>query len=62
MIRDERLDAFDVLECQQCGVVLRQLTPAQAKEVARNPYNYIEYCRVCIRDQPFYRLLDRRYR
>lgn len=33
------------LECQACGDVVRLLTPAEARLVAENPYNYIVYCR-----------------
>ena len=35
------------LDCQDCGNVLRVLTPAEAQKVAANPYNYIAYCKRC---------------
>jgi hypothetical protein len=34
-----------VLECELCGIVVRELTPAEADEVAANPYNFIVTCR-----------------
>ena len=40
-----------VLECQDCGVVLRELTLAEAQQVAANPYNFIVFCKLCQRDQ-----------
>lgn len=36
-----------VLECQDCGAVLRTLSPAEAQKVAANPYNYVLYCALC---------------
>lgn len=36
-----------VLECQDCGKVLRHLSPAEAQKVAANPYNFIAYCSRC---------------
>ena len=35
------------LDCQDCGVVLRRLTLAEAQQVAANPYNFIVFCRNC---------------
>ncbi len=40
----------DILECQQCGDELKELTPLEAQKVANNPYNYVVYCRTCKRD------------
>jgi len=37
------------IDCQDCGVVLRELSPDEAQEVARNPYNFIFYCDTCKR-------------
>lgn len=37
------------LECQDCGEVLRELTPAEAQRVARAPYDFVCYCRSCVR-------------
>ncbi len=39
----------EVLECQQCGDVIRELSDAEAQKVADNPYNYIIYCKLCQR-------------
>lgn len=36
-----------VLECQDCGAVVRKLTPAEAREVAARPYDFIVYCGRC---------------
>lgn len=38
------------LDCQDCGRVLRRLTPAEAQQVAANPYNFIGYCPQCARE------------
>lgn len=35
------------LDCQQCGTPLLELSPAQERMVADNPYNYIVYCPPC---------------
>jgi hypothetical protein len=35
------------LECQDCGVVIRRLTQAEAQCVADRPYDFIVYCRPC---------------
>lgn len=35
------------LECQDCGLVLRILTPAEAQQVAKRPYDFIVFCRSC---------------
>lgn len=35
------------LDCQDCGIVIRRLSPAEAQRVADNPYNFILYCRPC---------------
>lgn len=35
------------LECQQCGVTVRALTPSEQQRVARDPYNFIVYCLDC---------------
>lgn len=40
-----------VLECQDCGKVLRELGAAEAQKVADNPYNFMAFCRSCMRDQ-----------
>lgn len=41
----------DTLDCQDCGDVIKRLTPSEAQQVAANPYNYIGYCIPCIRDR-----------
>jgi hypothetical protein len=33
-----------VLECQSCGVTVRELTAAEARVVAERPYDFIVYC------------------
>lgn len=47
MLHDE-----EVLECQQCGCVLKRLTPAEAQQVALRPHNFVMYCTSCARDHP----------
>lgn len=46
------------LDCQVCGVVVRELTKAEHQQVAANPYNFIVYCspahREADRDPNFY--------
>ena len=37
----------EFLECQQCGRVVRELTPTEAQKVAENPYDYVVYCADC---------------
>lgn len=39
-----------VLECQTCGVVVRELSLAEAQKVAENPYAFIVYCSAQCRD------------
>jgi uncharacterized protein with PIN domain len=38
-----------ILECQDCGIKLRDLTPEEDRRVTENPYNYIVYCNECKR-------------
>jgi hypothetical protein len=38
------------LDCQQCGNIVKELTIAEAQQVAYNPYNFIVYCHTCKRD------------
>ena len=38
------------LDCQDCGMVLRKLTDAEAQQVAENPYNFTVYCATCRRE------------
>lgn len=38
------------LDCQDCGEVVRELTPAEAQQVALHPENFIVLCRQCHRD------------
>jgi hypothetical protein len=40
----------DTLDCQECGEILKHLTPAEAQQVADNPYNFIVYCKPCQKD------------
>lgn len=39
----------EVLECQDCGRVVRELSPAEAKAVAERPYDFTVYCNECAR-------------
>ena len=36
-----------VLECQDCGEVVKRLTRAEEAQVADRPYNFVVYCRRC---------------
>lgn len=36
-----------ILECQDCGDVVRRLSAAEQQKVATDPYNYIVYCFAC---------------
>ena len=36
-----------VLECQDCGEVLRELSAAEAQAVAARPYDFVVYCGPC---------------
>lgn len=38
------------LECDRCGDWLRELSNSEAQQVARDPYKYIVYCRLCKKD------------
>jgi hypothetical protein len=40
-----------VLECQDCGSVVRKLTQTEDQAVAANPYNFIVFCRECAAHQ-----------
>ncbi|WP_159600239.1 hypothetical protein [Agromyces humi] len=40
------------LDCQDCGRVLRKLTPAEAQRVAYRPYSFIVFCNDCAPNQP----------
>jgi hypothetical protein len=40
----------ETLDCQQCGQILRELTPAEARKVADSPENFIIYCKSCQKD------------
>lgn len=39
----------EVLECQDCGAVLRRLTPAEAQQMADRPDDFVAYCSDCRR-------------
>jgi uncharacterized protein with PIN domain len=39
------------LDCQDCGDVVRTLSPAEQQEVAERPYDFVVYCRSCRRDR-----------
>jgi hypothetical protein len=38
------------LDCQRCGDVVRELSPAEAQQVARHPYDFIVFCARCKRE------------
>lgn len=40
-----------VLECQDCGEVIRRLSDSEAQQVAGAPYNFVRYCRSCAEDR-----------
>lgn len=44
-MRADKNDA--TLECQDCGEVVRILSPAEAQRVAVNPYNFVVLCADC---------------
>lgn len=46
----------DVLECQDCGQVVRHLSMAEAHWMSHFPNSYIVYCEPCGRDRQ--RLLE----
>ena len=37
------------LDCQDCGKILRELSPGEQQAVARNPEKFIVYCLECAR-------------
>ena len=39
------------LDCQDCGIILRELNASETQQVADNPYNYVVYCSYCKRDE-----------
>ena len=39
------------MECQDCGEVIRELSPAEARAVADKPYNFVVFCRQCAAEQ-----------
>lgn len=41
------MDEEPTLDCQSCGYPMKELSPAQAQEVADNPYNFIVFCAQC---------------
>lgn len=40
-----------VLECQDCGDVVRELSAAEAQRVANRPYDFVVYCGPCQADR-----------
>lgn len=40
-------DGPAVLECQDCGAILRELSAQEEQDMIRNPYNWITYCGPC---------------
>lgn len=43
-----------VLECQDCGDVVRELSDAEAQRVADSPYDFIVYCHSCRENYRYY--------
>lgn len=43
--------AEETLDCQDCGTVLRVLSPEEAQTVADKPHDYVRYCRSCAPDR-----------
>lgn len=41
----------ETLDCQNCGIVLKELSNAEAQKVARDPYKFIAFCGPCGRDE-----------
>lgn len=41
------IDTRPVLECQDCGIVIKELTPEEVRLVAANPQNFIIWCGPC---------------
>ena len=37
------------LDCQDCGIDLRELTPGEVQEVADRPYDFVIRCGPCSR-------------
>lgn len=50
MIRDP-----GVLECQDCGRVIRHLSVVEAQRIAVNPYNFVFWCDDCSRKRITFR-------
>ncbi|WP_162802103.1 hypothetical protein [Ornithinimicrobium murale] len=44
-------DARLVLECQDCGDVVRKLTAGEAQQVAASPHNFVVFCNQCRRER-----------
>lgn len=40
------------LDCQDCGAVLKTLTPAQAGQIADHPERFIVFCRTAPKTRP----------
>lgn len=40
------------IECQQCGVPVREVSNETRIDMSHSPYRYIEYCGECKRSGP----------
>lgn len=40
-----------VIECQDCGYILRHLTAAEEAQVAQMPQNFVWYCNPCSKER-----------
>lgn len=54
---DDERDGLKWLECQDCGQRIRELTKAEQRDVAYNPYNYVVYCYTCRAERQAERLI-----
>jgi uncharacterized protein with PIN domain len=53
--------SVSTLDCQDCGKVLRELSPAEAQKVADRPYDHVWYCVACKNARNRERYLEMEY-
>lgn len=44
------METTPTLDCQDCGIALRRLTPSEAQRVAERPYDFVTRCGSCGKD------------
>ena len=44
-------DSDAVLECQDCGTVLRVLTAEERRQVVDSPHAFVRWCGACVRSR-----------